>query len=526
MRMPNSRRSERGRRTRSGACDLRRTVAAGVCMALVLLVATDTPAQSKRAPRRYEATWESLRGHEVPQWYRDAKFGIFIHWGLYSVPAFANEWYPRSMYQSGTREFEHHVKTYGSQGTFGYKDFIPKFTAERFDPDAWAALFEDAGARFVVPVAEHHDGFAMYDSKFTEWDAMDKGPRRDLIGDLARAVRKRGLVLGLSSHRAEHWWFFDRGMEFDSDVRDPKNAGLYGPARPKAKDGTNEMDAANGPDKAFLDDWLARCEELVDRYHPQLIWFDWWIGNEKFEPYRRQFAAYYYNRGVEWNRGVAINYKHTAFPEGTAVLDVERGQLADIRAEFWQTDTAVSKNSWGYIEGQDYKTADSIVDDLVDIVSKNGALLLNIGPRPDGTIPEPEQRLLREIGAWLKANGEAVYGTRPWRVYGEGTTAVVEGSFNDTKRQAFTGRDVRFTTKGDVLYAIALAWPGDALTVKTLASGAPFARRISSVELVGNRARLKWTQTAEGLRVEMPVVRSDDYAYAFRIRFARSGSPR
>jgi alpha-L-fucosidase len=202
------------------------------------------------------------------------------------------------------------------------------------------------------------------------------------------------------------------------------------------------------------------------------------------------------------------------------VLDVERGQLADIRPRFWQTDTAVAKNSWGYTEGQDYKTADSIVDDLVDIVSKNGALLLNIGPKPDGTIPEPEQRLLREIGAWLGRNGEAIYGTRPWRVYGEGTTAVVEGSFNDTKRQPFTGRDVRFTTKGDVLYAIALAWPGETFTVASLGSKAPSARRIASVELLGSTSRLAWTQGADGLRVEMPKARTDDYAYAFRVRFA------
>jgi alpha-L-fucosidase len=491
------------------------------CLAVVLLAAGGAAAQSSKAPRAYEPSWESLKRHEVPQWYRDAKFGIFIHWGLYAVPAFGNEWYPRNMYQRGTPEFEHHVKTYGPQSRFGYKDFIPKFTAERFDPDAWAALFKESGARFVVPVAEHHDGFAMYDSKLTEWDAKDKGPRRDLVGDLARAVREQGLVLGLSSHRAEHWWFFDGGTEFDSDVRDPKFATFYGPAKPKAKDVSREMDAGHGPDQAFLDDWLARTEELVDKYRPQLVWFDWWIGNEKFEPYLRRFAAHYYNRGLEWDRGVAINYKHKAFPEGAAVLDVERGQLADIRAEFWQTDTSVSKNSWGYVEGQDYKSADSIVDDLVDIVSKNGALLLNIGPRPDGTIPEPEQRTLREIGRWLAENGEAIYGTRPWQVYGEGTTEVVAGSFNDTKRQPFTGRDVRFTTKGDDLYAIALAWPGEALVVRSLGTAAPAARRVAAVELVGSAARLTWSQTADGLRVEMPKVRTDDYAYVFRVRFAR-----
>lgn len=429
---------------------------------------------------------------------------------------------PANMYQQGTPEFEHHVKTYGPQSEFGYKDFIPKLTAEHYDPDAWARLFKEAGAKFVVPVAEHHDGFAMYDSKLTEWDAKDKGPRRDLIGDLARAVRRHGLVFGLSSHRAEHWWFFNGGMDFDSDVRDPQYAALYGPAKPHPKDFAHEMDAAHGPDQAFLDDWLARCEEIVDKYHPQLIWFDWWIGNANFEPYRRRFAAYYYNRGLEWNRGVAINYKLDAFPEGTAVLDVERGQFGDIRKGFWQTDTSVSKNSWGYVEKQDYKSADEIVDDLVDIVSKNGALLLNIGPRPDGTIPEPEQRLLREIGRWLATNGEAIYETRPWTVYGEGTTAVVAGSFNDTKRRPFTGRDIRFTTRGDTLYAIALAWPGDALTIRSLGAAQLSGKRVAAVSLLGTNGHLKWSQTAEGLRVEMPKrLRTDDYAYTLRVRFAR-----
>ena len=345
----------------------------------------------------------------MPAWYQDAKFGIFIHWGVYSVPAFGSEWYPRQMYQQGSKEFAHHVQTRGPQIQFGYKDFIPLFKAEKYDPRAWAALFKEAGAKFVVPVAEHHDGFAMYDSALTTWDAKDMGPRRDLVGDLAEAVRREGLVFGLSTHRAEHWWFFDGGRTFDSDVRDPQYAGLYGPAQPRNKDRTLEMSAAEGPDKAYLDDWLARTRELVDKYRPQLVWFDWWIGNEKFEPYLREFAAGYYDRGLEWKRGVAINYKLKAFPEGTAVLDIERGQLAGIREQFWQTDTAVSKNSWGYVEGQDYKTVDSLVDDLVDIVSKNGALLLNIGPRPDGTIPEPEQRMLRDMGRWLNVNGDAIY---------------------------------------------------------------------------------------------------------------------
>jgi alpha-L-fucosidase len=249
------------------------------------------------------------------------------------------------------------------------------------------------------------------------------------------------------------------------------------------------------------------------------VWFDWWIEQPAFEPCLRRFAAYYYNQGMGRGEGVAINYKNAAFPDGAAVLDVERGQLAAIRPFFWQTDTSISKNSWGYVKEQDYKTADSIVDDLVDIVSKNGALLLNIGPRPDGTIPEPEQQVLLDIGRWLETNGEAVYGTRPWSVFGEGPTPVVEGSFNDTKRAAFTGDDIRFTARGDTLYAIALAWPtAGRLVVRSLAKGgdnAPSA--ITSVDLLGSAEKPKWTWDARALTVEVPAPPPGEHAFAFRI---------
>jgi hypothetical protein len=274
---------------------------------------------------------------------------IFIHWGLYSVPAFGNEGYPRNMYKADTPEFRHHVATYGPQAQFGYKDFIPRFTAEKYDPAAWAELFRRAGARFVVPVAEHHDGFPMYDTALSGWSAAKMGPKRDLIGDLARAVRGKGLVFGLSTHRAEHWWFLDQGMAFDSDVRTKKWHDFYGPARPeKTPDGQ-----PNQPDRSTsTTGWHGRSSSW-EKYRPQLVWFDWWIEQPAFAPYLRRFAAYYYNQGAGRGTGVAINYKNAAFPDGAAVLDVERGQLAAIRPFFWQTDTSISKNSWGYVKAQD-----------------------------------------------------------------------------------------------------------------------------------------------------------------------------
>ncbi len=220
------------------------------------------------------------------------------------------------------------------------------------------------------------------------------------------------MVFGLSSHRAEHWWFMNGGRAFPSDVQDPAYADFYGPAVAMIGE-AGALDSQPHPSPEYLEDWLARTCELVDKYQPQLVWFDWWIGHVAFAPYLQRFAAYYYNRGLEWGKEVAINYKYEAYPEGTAILDLERGQLKDIRPMLWQNDTSVSKNSWGYVAEQDYKSASALIQDLVDVVSKNGALLLNIGPRPDGTIPEPEQAILLEIGDWLAVNGEAIYADAP-----------------------------------------------------------------------------------------------------------------
>jgi alpha-L-fucosidase len=457
----------------------------------------------------FHATWASLENYEVPQWYQDAKFGIFIHWGVYSVPAFDSEWYPRNMYLENSAVFKHHVAAYGPQSQFGYKDFIPRFKAEHFDPRHWAEVFRKSGARYIVPVAEHHDGFPMYDCSFSEWNAAKMGPKRDVVGELAAAVRDAGLHFGASSHRAEHWWFYDGGMKFDSDVKDSRYAALYGPAKPENTQ----------PDDAYLKDWIARTAEIVDKYHPELIWFDWWIEQPVFQPYLQKFAAFFYNRGVEWKRGVAINYKKKSFPERTAVLDIERGQLDTLRPLFWQTDTSISKKSWGYIQGDEFRSTDSLVDELIDIVSKNGTLLLNIGPGPDGAIPEPAEKILLEMGQWLAVNGEAIYGTRPWKIYGEGPTEVAGGSFKDAAVHSFIAQDIRFTSKGDTLYAIALAWPEDGnLVIKSLGANSRFSKpEIKTVQLLGSKTALKWSRDGNGLHIRLPVKKPCDYAFALKI---------
>ena len=246
----------------------------------------------------FEDSWESLSSYHVPEWYRNAKFGIFIHWGIYSVPAFGNEWYSRNMYIKDSPEYRHHVETYGKHTEFGYKDFIPMFTADKFDPEAWAELFAQAGARYVVPVAEHHDGFQMYESEISRWNAAAMGPKRDVLGQLKESCRKKGMEVGASSHRAEHWFFMGHGRQYDSDVREDMERGdFYWPAMPEPEN-LHDLYSEPVPTEEFLQDWLVRCCEIVDKYHPKIVYFDWWIQHSALRPYLRKFAAYYYNRAA------------------------------------------------------------------------------------------------------------------------------------------------------------------------------------------------------------------------------------
>jgi alpha-L-fucosidase len=471
----------------------------------------------------FKASWQSLEGYRVPAWFRDAKFGIFIHWGVFSVPAFDNEWYSRNMYVLGALPYEYHRAVYGPQSKFGYKDFIPRFTMAKFDPGAWADLFVRAGARYVVPVAEHSDGFAMYDSKFTLWDAARMGPKRDVVAALEKAVRARGLRFGVSSHRAEHWWWYHEGTGYDSDVNDPRYAGLYGPAEPMdlpGDDTPGEPDPSHlerwlPPSQPYVEDWLARSTELVDDYHPDFIYFDWWINQPAFTPDLKRMAAYYYDVAAASHQDVVLTYKLEAFPPGAAVLDIERGKLDALRLRPWQSDTSVSISSWGYVKDDTYRTAGSLLTDLIDIVSKNGNLLLNIGPRADGTIPTQIRTVLLQMGAWLHVNGEAIYSTRPWVLYGEGTTNAPSGH---EAGQTYTPADIRFTQKDGTLYAIGLAWPRDGkVLVKTLYRGTPYLTApIQQVTLLGDSAPVAWTQTPAGLAVQLPATH-DDLPYALKI---------
>lgn len=470
---------------------------------------------------KYKDTWQSLQQYRVPEWYENAKFGIFIHWGVYSVPAFGSEWYSRNMYIQGSREYEHHIKTYGEHKDFGYKDFIPMFKAERFNADEWAELFKQAGAQYVMPVAEHHDGFQMYDSELSEWNAKNMGPKRDVLGEIFNACGTRGIESGASNHRVEHWFFMGHGQEFESDIKEPMKRGdFYWPAMPEQNH--HDLFSKPTPTDEYLEDWLCRCCEIVDKYRPKMIYFDWWIQHSSVKPYLRKFAAYYYNRAEEWGEGVVINYKHDAFAFGTAVVDIERGQFADSKPYIWQTDTAVAKNSWCYTEGNSYKTSTQIVCDLVDIVSKNGRLLLNIGPKADGTIPDEDKSILLEIGNWLKVNGEAIYGAKPWRTASEGPTKIVEGQFADAEAKQFTSEDIRFTVNNGCIYAICLNMKGkNSVRIRSLAETADankpdFSGIIEAVEVLGYDNKPEWSRDSEGLHIKTNTIQSE-FPITFKI---------
>jgi alpha-L-fucosidase len=470
-------------------------------------------------PGPFQPDWDSIRaGYRTPEWFRDAKFGIFLHWGLYAVPAHQSEWYVRHMY-GNPGIIKWHTEHFGPPDKFGYKDFIPLFIAAKFDPAVWAELFKEAGARYVIPTAEHHDGFAMWDSALTRFDAKDMGPHRDLIGDLARAVRQAGLKFGVSNHRIEHFDFIRPAKELKTDLEDPEWADFYSVA-----------DHSEGARLRFMDDWLARNFELIDNYHPDLLWFDNGVNPRANDPLKLKVAAYYYNRARSWHEDVSLITKDSAYLAGS-ILDFERGHPSGFRSDVWQTENNVHQR-WGYLSDAKYRRVETCVHELIDVVSKGGNLLLNFSPRADGTIPEEQQQMLRGIGAWLRVNGEAIYGTRPWTRFGEGPTSwpnpqslpeeqrIHREAVGDFPWPAWTAQDVRFTKRGDTLYAIVMTWPADGrAVVKSLNVG---ACKVEKVELLGCAGELAFTQDAGGLKVKLPTLKPCDYAYVLKIAGLKS----
>lgn len=468
----------------------------------------------------YSANWTNItRLYKTPEWYKDAKFGFYTHWLVSSVPAFGSEWYPRNMYVPGSDENKHQIETYGPLSpTNGFKEFIPSFTGESFDPREWMEIFQRAGAVFAGPVGEHHDGFPMYNCSLTPYTAVKMGPKRDVAMELLQASKllSHKMYFIMSSHRAWHFAFYNNGRKWpNSDVAqcacptwqekadeqtpnaDPIYCDLYCPANP------NETT----PTDAFMLDWLLRTCEMADIYTPDVFYFDWWIGvSPVWQPYLQKMTAFYYNRLLMDGKVGVINTKGTTMPTGADVLDFERGQACSVQKHYWQTDTSISVYSWGYIENDLYKTAPGIVTSFVDIVSKNGGMLLNVGPPPNGTIPAAAVDTFKTMGDWLAVVGVSIYGSRPHHVFGEGPTQVACGSFTDTS-QNFTIADFRFTVNPgtSILYVVCMgAGARDSLTVKLLGAGRLGLGSISDVSVLGGGAGFSWTVDAVGLHVTLP----------------------
>lgn len=485
---------------------------------------------------RYTPDWGSLRNHGTPKWLQDDKFGIYTHWGIYSVPERGpnGTWYPHNMYRPGNGKGDqaaYHEKTFGPASQFGYKDFIPMFTAEKFDPDEWAQLFKASGARFAGPVAEHHDGFSMWNSKVNKWNSMRMGPKRDVTGELERAYRAAGMRFMVALHHAEHWWFYPHWRD-DCDVSDPRYAGLYGElhnlegfAEGTIENG-NDWLAQDRPSKAFLDNWRAKIDELIDGYQPDLIWFDFGIRLLQ-ENYKKRFLADYYNKETEWGKQVAVTYKGHDFAPGAAIVDYELGRMDQLTYYDWITDTSVDDmGAWSFVREAGFKKVSTLVHNLVDNVSKNGYLLLNVGPKADGSIPDGAKECLSGIGDWLKINGEAIFETRPWVAYGEGPTEMEsKGHFSERREVNYTPEDIRFTCRNNILYATFLGWPGENSVIRfnqdESSSFATIKRleasEIESVRMLGVDRELEFAMTRNGLEIKGPSEPPCQHAFVFKI---------
>ena len=474
----------------------------------------------------YNQTWKSICSHPVPEWFRNEKFGIYTHWGPYTVPAYGGSskvlagergaynsaWYPMYMYDEKQECATYHKKTFGDPKEVGYKDLIPKFTAEKFDADEWVEIFKDAGARFVGPTAQLHDGFALWDSKVNRWNCKAMGPKRDVMGEFANAARKQDLRFVTTFHHSYQWWFYQlsRGKGYDLD--DPEFEDLY----IRAHD-ANEM-----PDKAYHDRWLAQINEVIDQYSPDLLWFDFglkWIRDD----YKKAFLAYYYNQAVEKGQDVGVTFKFTDLPPGAGIFDLEVGKMNKLCQFPWLTDTTIDcvpRGNWAHSRGAGFKSPERIIHNLVDRVSKNGQLLLNVGPRTDGTIPEEVQRILKKVGKWLRINGEAIYDTRPWLTDGEGPTSKAletSGCFNETGEPRFCAHDIRFTAGENAVYATSLGIPGDDFYINTFKERVS-PEEIKEISMLGVEGKLNWKlDPDEGLIIETPKELPSEYANTFKI---------
>jgi len=491
-------------------------------LATPLLAAQAPPAASRQpvppptaplvvAKGPFAPTDASLAQYRYPDWFRDAKLGFWAHWGPQSVPMFG-DWYARHMYRQGHKQYQDHLEHYGHPSKSGWKDVIPLWKAEKWDPARLMALYKKAGARYFVSMGVHHDNFDLWDSTFHRWNAVQMGPHRDVVGEWQKAAQAAGLRFGVSEHLGASftWWQESHGSDKTGplaqvpyDGADPQYADLYHP--PPAA-GDKEWYSTN---PVWHREWFARIQDLVDHYQPDLLYTDGGVpfGNEV----GRSLIAHLYNSSAARHGGrTEVVYTCKQPSNGKWVEDLERGVQKGISPYPWQTDTSIG--DWFYNREWKYRPVKWVIHMLVDVVSKNGNLLINIVQRPDGTLDPEVEQMLPQLADWTSVNGEAIYGTRPWTTYGEGPVRAEGGAFKEDA--AFTAEDVRFTTKGDTLYAFVLGWPQKPPVIRALGSA---AGRVTAVRLLGHEGRLEWSQDADGLKIVLPEKAPCDHAVAFAI---------
>lgn len=493
--------------------------------ALALLAATgvsraaDVGVRIQKGP--FEPTRESLAKYQVPDWFRDAKFGIWAHWGPQSAPE-AGDWYARNMYIQGSAQYKSHVATYGHPSKYGFKDIIPTWKADKFDPEHLMSLYQKAGAKYFVSMGVHHDNFDLWNSKHTRWNSVQMGPKKDVVGLFRKAALNQNMRFGVSEHLwISYKWF---AVSHWADQTGPEALKPYDGADPALEDLYHEAACARFAAKeigwnddaiptAWKKHWLLRIKDLIDNYQPDLLYTD---GALPFEEYGLNMLAHHYNMNAKRNGGkvdaIYNSKRNKDCDGGTCVLDVERGIVDKIWPDPWQTDTCIG--NWHYKRGITYKTPKTIIDMLADIVSRNGNLLLNFPLPNNGELDSEELKVLSGITDWMKVNSEGIHGTRPWKIYGEGpsTELIGDPKFNERNRRDLTAADVRFTTKGNHLYALIMGWPGKEALVPALARTS-----VQNVKLLGHSEKLTWTRDEAGLKVQLPTEKPSDHAITLKI---------
>ncbi|WP_068473009.1 alpha-L-fucosidase [Saccharicrinis aurantiacus] len=475
--------------------------------------------------KEYQPTFESLSQHEAaPEWFQDAKLGMYFHWGPYSVPAYGSAWYPANMYLKGSKVNQFHEKNFGPIEEFGYEDFIPMFKGEHFDAEEWANLFKMTGAKFAGPIAQHHDGFAMWDSDVNPWNCVDMGPKRDITGELFAALRKREIKTIATLHHARNgqrnantpeYWLkngFNSHYPYHPDLptatTDPKLRKLFG-------NWENIED--------FNQYWLDQVVEVVDKYQPDILWYDSWL-NMIPEEKINEMVAYHFNSGLKNKQEVVVCSKHQDIPWEYGVDDMEQGGRRDIYPLPWMTDVTLSNKRWMYVEGEPYKEAALVVRNMIDVWSKNGTVLLNISPRADGVINQEQRDILKDIGDWMNVHGEAVYGTRPFHIFGYGTANASDASHDgQSAKIKYTANDVRYTVAKDKksMYVFFLGVPEGGKRINMRAIGG-FHRNqppspIKDIKLIGSNVQVKWKLTPQTLQINMPDVEYNPIATVLKL---------